>query len=495
MTDLEGRLKELLEEQSRDHVSDPVMPRRVATRSRRRRALVVVGGALGVVATTVLGAVALRAFAAPDETGITPTPTPSPTVVVEPWRGVWPQDSREEGEAAQAAADAGEPGGAWQLDVVRVLRRYASEELGFAQVYFDESLDIADEDSPGPHIIHVISCEPRDTIEWPPVCGPGSTGTYSEVTIERLLRADRTGVWFVTGAAEPLPVAPLLGTSPQPVPSYPDTFVGITNDGDLVLASVADGSVFRVILDREPFDLELRGSAFSVDGSSVYVTERAGTNTPRILSVPLDGGEPVVVARGSAPAVSVDGRLAFSACGEDGCGTELEVELPGGTHRRIDVSRSIEEGVGAIAWLPDGRLAVSIFYPGDSGADVRLVDPEAPPEHLLDLPAIGRDRVGDSWLVVGYHVPSEGIAIHTFCCSILGAEDPYEIQEVVSFDSETGAQTTLVPDAGWGIALDRTGRFFLLPRYSEDGTGEGLFLLEEDGELRRIGEGYRAAAW
>jgi len=318
---------------------------------------------------------------------------------------------------------------------------------------------------------------------------------YSEITVERLLRADRSGIWFVTEAVPAAPVDAEPVGSPEPVAVYPDTFVGITNDGDLVLASVADGSVIRMLLDREAFDLELRSSAFSPDGSSVYVTERAGTNTPRILSVPLDGGEPVFVARGFAPAVSADGRLAFSACGQDGCGTEMEVELPGGTRTRIDVSRFVEEGVGAIAWLPDGRLVVSIFYPGDSGPDVRVVDPASPPDHLLDLPTVGRSRVGDAWSVLGFHAPTGGVAIHYYCCSTYAA-DPIEVQQVLSIDPDTGEYgPPLVEDAPFRASLDRTGRFFLLPRYSEDGTGTGLFLLEEDGDLRQIGEGYDQVAW
>ena len=495
MTDLEGRVKALLDERARDFPADPVMPRQVATRSRRRRALLGAGAGLGVVAAIVLGAAALRAIAPPDDTA---NPTPSPSVSPSPtaWRGIWPHATREEGEAAQTAAEAGEPGSAWQLDAGEVAQRYARKELGFDEVYFDESVDLADEDSPGPHTIHVISCEPRDTIEWPPVCGPGYTGTYSEVTVERLLRADRTGIWSVTAALPALPARAEPEGSPQPVPGYPDTFVGITNDGDLVLASVADGSVIRLLLDREPYELELRSSAFTHDGSSVYVTERAQTNTPRILRVPLDGSEPVFVARGFAPVENVDGRLAFSACGEAGCGTEVEVQLPGGGRTRLDVSRFSEPGAGAKAWLPDGRLAVSIYYPGDSGADVRIVDPASPPAYIDELPPIGRDRVGDSWIVLGYHAPSGRLAIHSTCCSGY-ADDPIESREVLPVDPDSGvAGAPLVVNADYGVTLDRTGRFFLVPERSADGTLTGWFLLEEDGGRRPLREfAYYQVAW
>jgi hypothetical protein len=494
VNELEDRVTAMLRERSRDVATDPVMPRAVAARSRRRRALAGTGAGVGALAAIILGAAALRALAPPDPSADDTTPTPTPAV--ELWRGIWPQATREEGESAQAAADAGEPGTAWQLDAGEVAKRYARHELGFAEVYVDESLEIAEEDSPGPFVVHVISCEPRDPVAWPPLCGPGVSGRYSEVTVERLLRPDRTGIWFVTESTPPTPADAEPVGSPEPVAGFPDTFVGITNDGDLVLASVADGSVLRVLLDRKLSDLELRTSAFSADGSSVYVTERANTNTPRILRVPLDGSEPVVVARGFAPAVSVDGRLAFSACGEDGCGTEVEVELPGGTGTRVDVSRFTEEGVGWIAWLPDGRLVVSISYPGDSGPDLRVVDPTSPPDHILDLPALGRGSVGDGWFVLGYHAPTGGVAVEYYCCSTY-ADDPIEVHRVISVDPDTGEYgPPLIEDAEFGVTVDRTGQFFLLPQRSEDGsTVTGIFLVEQDGHLRRIADGYFAVAW
>jgi hypothetical protein len=123
-----------------------------------------------------------------------------------------------------------------------------------------------------------------------------------------------------------------------------------------------------------------------------------------------------------------------------------------------------------------------------------VVDPATPPEYLLDLPAMGRDRVGDSWFVLGHHAPTGGIAVHSMCCSTY-AGDTLETQEVLTVDSETGVPSPLVQDAEFGAALDRTGRFFLLARHDHDGRGTGLYLLEKDGDLRLIGEGYDQVAW
>ena len=495
MTDLEDRVKALLDKRARDFPADPVMPRRVMTRSRRRRALAGAGAGLGALAAIVLGVAALRAFVPPDEAA-NPTPSPSispsPTVVQQPWPGIWPHATREEGEAAQTAADAGDPGSAWQLDAGEVARRYARQALEFPEVYFDESFDIAEEDSPGPFVIHVISCEPRDLIEWPPVCDPGQ-GVYSEITIERLLRPDRTGLWFVTEALEP---AAAQQEQPYPATSseYPKTFVGLTNDRDLVLVRLEDGAVVRTLLEGEGLELTLGAGAFTPDGSFVHVTDWAGRD-PRILRVPLDGGPPVEVAAGSSPTVGPDGRIAYAGCGES-CGTDLFVEFENGAIVRFDVSSSDEERVAGLAWLPDGRVAFSVSYLGDSDPDVRLLDPDDPPRHLLDLPRLGPADPGAGWRPLGWHRPTAGLAVDSYCCTGF-ANDAVEVEAVLSVDPVTGeADPAIVEGTGLRAALDRTGRFLLLTRISpRDGTGEELFLLEGDGDLRPITSGYVEVAW
>jgi hypothetical protein len=84
MTDLDDRIKTLLEERARDHMTDPRLPRTVAVRSRRRRALVGAGAGLAAVAAIVVGAAALRGMAFEDRTGGDPTVTPIPEPVASP---------------------------------------------------------------------------------------------------------------------------------------------------------------------------------------------------------------------------------------------------------------------------------------------------------------------------------------------------------------------------------------------------------------------------
>jgi hypothetical protein len=86
MTDLDERIKTLLEERARDHMTDPRLPRTVAVRSRRRRALVGAGAGLAAVAAIVVGAAALQGLAFEDRTGGDPTVTPTPASVA-----AWPK--------------------------------------------------------------------------------------------------------------------------------------------------------------------------------------------------------------------------------------------------------------------------------------------------------------------------------------------------------------------------------------------------------------------
>jgi hypothetical protein len=269
VTDLDDRVKTLLETRARDVVVDPLMPDTVARRSRRRRTVAATGVGLAALVVLVGGAATLRTVLPQRDIGGTPTPSPA----VEEWRGIWPQTTLAEAQAAQSAADAGAPDAAWQLDAAGVVRRYARQELGFAEVHFDESLDLGDDDAAGPFTIHVISCEPRDAAVWPPACATGE-GEYAEITIERLLRSDRTGIWFVTEATDPTPTE--LQPPTRLVVGYPDAYVALTNEHALVVVRLADGKILRTLLDGGRFaEFTLGPGAVTPDGTSVFVTDWA----------------------------------------------------------------------------------------------------------------------------------------------------------------------------------------------------------------------------
>jgi hypothetical protein len=485
VTDLDDRVRTMLQTRARDVAPDPVMPEPVAARSRRRRAVVASGVGLAAAVVLVGGAAALRTVM-PERSNVA-TPTPTPTPVVDLWRGLWPQTTLAEAEAAQASADGGDR--AWQLDAGEVARRYATQVLGFAQVHFDESFDIAEEDSPGPYVIHVVSCEQRDTVEWPPVC-EADEGVFAEITIERLLRADRTGVWFVTAATEP---APAVEQDAPPVPAgYPETYVALTNDRDLVLVRLADGAIVRTLIQGAD-ELTLGIGALTPDGSSVYVTDWSGPN-PEILRVPTDGGPIESVGVGAGPTIGPDGRIAFGGCGPDGCASELFVEMHDGAVVRYDVSAG-EERLGEMAWLPDGRIAFSIGYLGDALSDIRIFDPAEPPRYLIDLPLLGQPRPDESWRPLGYYRPTGGLAVDASCCVGPGEGLPLA-EPVLSVDLETGEHGPgIVEGAGFAVSLDRTGRWFLLVARAEDGTGGITYLFDRRGQLREVGEGFQDVTW
>jgi hypothetical protein len=78
VTDLDDRVRTLLEARAHDVAVDPTMPRTVAVRSRRRRAVAGAVVGLGAVAALVAGAAALQTALPERRTGGTPTLTPSP---------------------------------------------------------------------------------------------------------------------------------------------------------------------------------------------------------------------------------------------------------------------------------------------------------------------------------------------------------------------------------------------------------------------------------
>jgi hypothetical protein len=132
----------------------------------------------------------------------------APAIGGEDWAGIWPQTTLRQAEESQAAADAGDPGFAWQLDARQVIRRFAQEQLGwngfsFIDIYsadggtqappgYNNESDLQDPDASGPFRLIIAGCEHA----------PGRSCPGATVTIERLLRRDRTGIWSITKVEE-----------------------------------------------------------------------------------------------------------------------------------------------------------------------------------------------------------------------------------------------------------------------------------------------------
>lgn len=184
---METELRELLQERAEEMRIDPEIPRTVLRRARRRRAgIVLAAGAVaaGMVAAAFVGGRALVAMSVdPDRRD------PGQVGPAVEWRGIWPQDSREEAEAAQAAADAGDPSHTWQLDPREVIERYAFDVLGWERVFFVQS--VPREVSPDQAPVEDINIGDCNTV------GLEECPHEAEVTVDRLVRRDVTGIWSV----------------------------------------------------------------------------------------------------------------------------------------------------------------------------------------------------------------------------------------------------------------------------------------------------------
>jgi hypothetical protein len=203
---MEGDLKQLLRDRADEARVEPTIPPVVLRRARRRRVGTVAITGLVVAAVGATALVGVRAFS--QEAPIAPSDTGG-------WRGIWPQDTREEAqEAQQQAVDQTriEPGctaqgpeclvppDLWQLDAEEVVVRYARQVLGWEKASVTADLEpLPDEPGPVKRLVkrcaaHVF-CAPQDS---------------ALVTVERLLRSDRTGLWFVTAWESPAPNASVV---------------------------------------------------------------------------------------------------------------------------------------------------------------------------------------------------------------------------------------------------------------------------------------------
>lgn len=126
------------------------------------------------------------------------------------WRGLWPQDSREEAERAQEAADGGDERYRWQLsaDGAQVALRFVRQELGWENF---EGFDLSARGEVRRH--RLIRCAAGSNPDYPNIdCAPGKDRGYPAVyvTLERFLRKDEAGIWIVSH------VAPTEVAQPEP---------------------------------------------------------------------------------------------------------------------------------------------------------------------------------------------------------------------------------------------------------------------------------------
>jgi hypothetical protein len=188
MSDVDQKVREALADMADRAPIDPVIPPRIKRRVRRRRAAnVVLVGAFGavVVAGTVFGVAAVIRVRGDSV-------QPPGASQTERWPGLYPAATAEEGEALQACVDEGRKGTCAQyVNLQDVVRGYVIEHLGWPGVYFTDSLVAAQASEAGPVTVTVGQCSPIEGTYFPKGC------VVADVTVQRLLRRDDKGVWFV----------------------------------------------------------------------------------------------------------------------------------------------------------------------------------------------------------------------------------------------------------------------------------------------------------
>ncbi|MCA1726117.1 MAG: hypothetical protein LC722_00180 [Actinobacteria bacterium] len=190
----------MLRSKADDVLIDTDVPTQVLKRSRRRRAMTT--AIAGVVGMAVLvggffGSRALLLTGNEPELGAGPNPP-----IAGEWQGLWPQDNREDAEAAQAEADAG-TGFEWQTDPGQVLERYGLEIRMWDQsLVVDQPVDF----STSPINVNIGNCA-QQTGET-----QGGGCEFALITLEQLLGTGQGKLWFVT---EDVPGTP-PGQSPPP---------------------------------------------------------------------------------------------------------------------------------------------------------------------------------------------------------------------------------------------------------------------------------------
>lgn len=213
MPELDDELRRILAAKAGGVHADGAPPPDLLRRSRQRRVLtglVASGTVAGVVVAASFGVAAVvreKPGAVIGPAG-SPTPAPSPNG----WAGIWPQSTLNHAEEAQRRADEGEHQFDFQLDPKYLLQRFAMEALewqSWEDIWFASPLP--NESSSGPVTILMGDCEAVGTEECP---------REAEVTIERLLRREPTGIWLVTHV-DTKDVVPSIPHSPLPVEPTP----------------------------------------------------------------------------------------------------------------------------------------------------------------------------------------------------------------------------------------------------------------------------------
>jgi hypothetical protein len=180
---------------SLDRVAGRVAPRsdaleRLDRRRQRKHRNRRVGTVVLAFVVAIAGSVgAFAAFRHP--------PAVEPATPTAPFHALWPEMTRAEAEATQRKVDAGEGDTQWRQSAIKTTQLFAAQALGWGKVNF--AVPPGDWDQSGGPVTITVTTPP---VSCPtPGCPPGLEKFHVQVTLQRLVRADATGIWSVTQVA------------------------------------------------------------------------------------------------------------------------------------------------------------------------------------------------------------------------------------------------------------------------------------------------------
>ena len=300
--------------------------------------------------------------------------------------------------------------------------------------------------------------------------------------------------------------------SPSPSAAGPPAVLAVTKGGALVILDSANGSVAKTLV---PSGVVGDGVAASPDGTTVYFAVNHGC-TSEVESVPVTGGSPTMIGRGSLPAVSPDGTKLAMARQPSLVKDCIPGEATLTAHYKL-VIRTLSSGsqviypmvapgqssglpapISHLSWSPDGtRLAVSISSVEDNeGWNLVILDPATAKYYLSGpgvfyVPATGHPNAKDSYLREGVFMPNGNLFVSRACCAGVPVRNTSRLMW------EVNTAGTLVHQVAIGFAnLDHTsldvsanGRWLLYL------AGDILYVSHNGNTPKQLTTGLIAAAW
>jgi hypothetical protein len=300
--------------------------------------------------------------------------------------------------------------------------------------------------------------------------------------------------------------------SPSQAAAGPPAVVAVTKGGALVILDSANGSIAKTLVPSGVIGDEISVSA---DGTTVYFAANHGCSTD-VESVPVTGGSPALIGKGSLPAISPDGAklaMAREPSMATGCVPheanltaqyKLVVRtLSGGSQVTYPMlaagqSSGLPYPISHLSWSPDGtHLAVSISAAEDNeGWNLVILDTAIARYYLsgagdISVPVTGHPNVRDSYLREGVFMPDGNLFVSRACCAGVPVRNTSRLMW------EVNTAGTLVHQVAIGFAnlehtsldADATGKWLLYL------AGDILYVSHDGHTPTQLTTGLIAAAW